>query len=460
MDEHKKFLADRLLSEERPITFRLLSRALDVHVNTAKQMLYDFHKYQNALRTDSVYATYLIYGTKTSTNSQADGDVEMASSMPEHGTFSDEVPTMTLTLTREENLNDVLATYQEVTSIHVYSLAPHPQKDLTPLSDINNQVSEYTSKEETSAAAKKYGTITNPQSRLRSRKGRPQVAASAPSKAVKQENAAPKRPVAETLKQEPTAQKPSPAPSKPIKQALTQPSSKDSTPTSSNNSKKPVPSLKRGVSGSLMSSFAKAKPPKTKAATKAEHDVPAALSDDGEADDDDDVVPAQKPAVDAEAIRKSRKEREDELRRMMEEDDDDEDGASETKDDEPADEEMEEAPEPESEPEPKKEDEPPAEVVASSGDGRRRGKRRVMKKNRILDDQGYMVTIQEPGWESFSEDEAPPPAKKQTPAPIASSTAAKPKKSAAKASQAKGSQAKGSQAKGSQGNIMSFFSKK
>lgn len=58
MEEHKKFLADRLLSEERPvrrsphcywrdeelatsnrlqITYRLLSRALDVHVNTAKE---------------------------------------------------------------------------------------------------------------------------------------------------------------------------------------------------------------------------------------------------------------------------------------------------------------------------------------------------------------------------------------------------------------------------------------
>ena len=54
MDEYKKYLADRLLSEEQPVsivrsyylntkaklvqvTYRLLSRALDVHVNTAKE---------------------------------------------------------------------------------------------------------------------------------------------------------------------------------------------------------------------------------------------------------------------------------------------------------------------------------------------------------------------------------------------------------------------------------------
>ncbi|RFN40865.1 DNA polymerase delta subunit 3 [Fusarium flagelliforme] len=68
-----------------------------------------------------------------------------------------------------------------------------------------------------------------------------------------------------------------------------------------------------------------------------------------------------------------------------------------------------------------------------------------MKKKRILDDQGYMVTIQEPGWESFSEDEAPPPAKKTAPAPTPSSST--------------GSKAKKPAPKG-QGNIMSFFAKK
>lgn len=114
-----------------------------------------------------------------------------------------------------------------------------------------------------------------------------------------------------------------------------------------------------------------------------------ALSDDGEAGDDDMPVPAKKSsAADIEAARKARKDREDDLRRMMEEEEEEEE-----KDE---DEEMEE-PEPEAEPEAvpeptKKEDQEPQEIVSSTGDGRKRGKRRVMKKKRILDDQGYMGT--------------------------------------------------------------------
>lgn len=52
------------------------------------------------------------------------------------------------------------------------------------------------------------------------------------------------------------------------------------------------------------------------------------------------------------------------------------------------------------------------------------------------------VTVQETGWESFSEDEPAPPAAKKK--PEAGSQSAKAKKPAAKG----------------QGNIMSFFSKK
>ena len=73
-------------------------------IAAAFRMLYDFHKYQNALRADSVHATYLVYGTKTSDNVPADGDVEMSSSMPDHETLSEEAVTTTLSLAREEEL--------------------------------------------------------------------------------------------------------------------------------------------------------------------------------------------------------------------------------------------------------------------------------------------------------------------------------------------------------------------
>lgn len=70
--------------------------------------------------------------------------------------------------------------------------------------------------------------------------------------------------------------------------------------------------------------------------------------------------------------------------------------------------------------------------------GRRRGRRQIMKKKTVKDEEGYLVTVEEPAWESFSEDEPAPPKKK----PAVSSAKAKPG------------------GKPGQGNIMSFFSKK
>ncbi|KAL8840689.1 MAG: hypothetical protein Q9170_001207 [Blastenia crenularia] len=86
-------------------------------------------------------------------------------------------------------------------------------------------------------------------------------------------------------------------------------------------------------------------------------------------------------------------------------------------------------------------EEEPARSPVTSG-GRRRGRRKVMKKRTLKDEEGYLVTKEELAWESFSEDEPPP--KKGTPASTASSTV-KDKKASVKAGQ---------------GSIMSFFGKK
>jgi len=100
------------------------------------------------------------------------------------------------------------------------------------------------------------------------------------------------------------------------------------------------------------------------------------------------------------------------------------------------------------------------EPTAVVSGGRRRGRRKVMKKKTIKDDEGYLgsyaltvqakvnantvheVTKEELAWESFSEDEPPLP-KEKTPASTASSSA-------------KGKKPGG---KPGQGNIMSFFGK-
>ncbi|KAK2730255.1 DNA polymerase subunit cdc27 [Colletotrichum kahawae] len=435
MDEYKKYLADQVLSEEKIVTYRSLSRALKTHVNTAKAMLYEFHRSQNAMRPGTIHATYLIYGIRKVENVQEDGDVEMTSSPPDVEPLSDDVVTYSLSLVPGDRLKDVLATYEDVSSFHVYSLARHPIREPQMLADVAQQVREQ-SGDDSISMLETYGSITNPNVRKRDRKGKPVPTPPPVASAAKPVK---KEPAPSTTK--PAADKKAEEPAK----KESKPAAKES-PFSMAAGKKGAapPPLKKSGSSGIMSSFAKAaakaasKPKEAPKKAPPVNDSPA-LSDDGE--DNDEDIPAAKPSSDG---RKSRKEREADLKRMMEEESEEEEEPEEKE--EPEDEPMEE---PEPEPEAKKEPEQ-SEVVASSGDGRRRGKRKVMKKKQIMDDEGYLVTMEEAVWEEFSEDEAPKP----TPAP-----AVRPKPSTAPSSGSQASKPKKAAPKG-QGNIMSFFSKK
>lgn len=206
-------------------------------------------------------------------------------------------------------------------------------------------------------------------------------------------NAAPKAaPAPEPLKTKPApAKSPAPAPAPKAKEESkpnSKPSSKESTPVPP-ASKKPAP--KRGASGGIMQSFAKAAAMPKKASTPKpaassvceDADIQGlALSDDGE--DDSAAMPEPKTEPDeTEMTRKSRKDRQEQLKRMMEE-------SSEEEGPEEEDTPMEEAEEPPAPEEEAKGDVEPAEVVSSTGDGRRRGKRQIMKKKTVMDEQGYL----------------------------------------------------------------------
>lgn len=435
-------------------------------------MLYDFHKWQNGKRPGSVHATYLIYGTKkdehASTQPQPtqDDDVDMMSSIPEPEEDDDMVPVRTLSLVPEDRLKgpsalwpwlsliqantelDALEAYDEVKSVHVYSLGPHPVKDMALLSDAARQVATLSTPEEIPSNLKIYGTITNANVCRRERRGPGARLAAAP----------PTVPKATAAKVE---AKPATAAAKvkeEAKEAEKAPTPAPSASASSAASKKAKPALQRGGSGSLMAAFAKgaaakAKKAESQPATPSGDDSSVhPLSDD---DDEDDSAVLPKPKPQGAAAAKSRaQQRKEELQRMMEQDDDEEEVKD--KEDTP----MEEPEEEEPAPEPEKEE--PTEVVSASGAGRRRGKRKVMKARRFLDEEGNMgrlsqfhltryaladtiftVTVREPVWESFSEDEAPPPPAPK-PKPASSAPAAKGKKAAPKG----------------QGSIMSFFNKK
>ncbi|KAI0456434.1 DNA polymerase subunit Cdc27 [Xylaria acuta] len=449
MEDYKQYLAQKILTEDQLVTYRLLSRALGVHVNLAKEMLYDFHKWQNDKRPGTLHATYIIYGIK-SRPEQPEGDVEMTDSQMSEDVdapFSDLVPTYTLSLISQEQLEETLSQYTEVASIHVYSLAPHPLKDLQLLTDTARQVLELSIADGAHNSSKVCGTIANPNVRRRERRGGPVPAAHTP----------PPKP-------EPNVSAKQEAPPAAVPAIKEEPKASLKPAAASAPSKKPAPaaSLKRQGSSGIGQMFAKAaakpKKPATKASDSAatpaaaggveDNQATGALSDDGE----DDAEPMAGVKHEDSGARQARKDRQAELRRMMEESDEEEDEeeeeseeAAKSPEEDPMDE---EPPPPEPEPEPESKAEEPAEVVASASGGRRRGRRRVTRKKQIMDEKGYLVTIQEPGWESFSEDEAPPPPPKpkQQQQTVKSEPAAKPKKGAA--------------GKAAQGNIMSFFSKK
>lgn len=77
------------------------------------RMLYDFHASHNAKHPGGVHATYLLYGSKrldegkAQTRTGDDGDIDMGSSMPESEPATETVPTLTLSLVAEEDLNGI-----------------------------------------------------------------------------------------------------------------------------------------------------------------------------------------------------------------------------------------------------------------------------------------------------------------------------------------------------------------
>lgn len=122
------------------VTYRLLSRELKIHVNTAKEsvftdpipgrrmltghrMLFEFHRLQNGKKPGTIHATYLVSGTKrkdeaaaTNGSVKKDGEDEymqsspfMNSSMPQVEESTGETSVLSISLTGEENLDSMYA---------------------------------------------------------------------------------------------------------------------------------------------------------------------------------------------------------------------------------------------------------------------------------------------------------------------------------------------------------------
>ncbi|CBF78648.1 hypothetical protein AN7308.2 [Aspergillus nidulans FGSC A4] len=434
--DHKKFLAEAVFHERRTVTYRSLGRALRVHSTLAKQMLYEFHLNENSKKPSSVHATYVLTGVpkpvepvRNGATANGNGDNEddimpsspyISSSLPNPETESDQVPVSAVLLAREEDLEG--------------NLQPTILQDLNVLTDVSREMLVNHAHEDPLEYGKQWGMVQN--TNVMRRTGvRPPPPPSSTVPAKRPAQSEPLQPGKAEIKNE--------EPPKPLQR-------QNSASSAKTNEK--IPPAKK-EKGSLFSSFAKAKPklkkedPATSAASAAESTATSGAEDvvdDASEDEQEDLFPESRKEGPSET-RESRKERDERLRKMMEDDgglvsnivhhrilmsaDEDE--------------EMIDATEPPTEsetidkPPPKQED---LKVEATVKGGRRRGRRQVMKKVVKKDSEGYLVTVEEPSWESFSEDEpTPPPPKKK---PGVSAPKAKPG------------------TKAGQGNIMSFFGKK
>ncbi|KAK6441034.1 hypothetical protein LTR95_002741 [Oleoguttula sp. CCFEE 5521] len=448
--DYSEYLAINVLNEQQVVSYRTLSRALKTHVNLAKQMLYDFHRKQNGKKPSSVHATYLITGTRIARSTtrtsgiQDSEDTVMRSSPPIPGSSpqrqngdagdDDDIPTRTVLLVRQEHLEKAKATFEHVAGIHVYSLESGSLSDIQVLSDCNRRIVSTYAAEDPLVAWKQYGTIQDPHVKRRTQGQRPPPPVAPPAT----KPAAISKPTA-------TAGKPPALERQASRASDVSVSSAKATPEPSGTAavKKAAgskPPVAKRQSSDIFKSFAKGgskakkETPDTSAAPSP---APAPVADEpmgGMSDDDaDDAVEDADVEVRA-GTGKLRKDRQAELEAMMD------------AEDEPMDDTAESGTDSQTEPVTKahaEATEEPAETMIVEN-GRRRGRRKVMKKKTVKDEEGYLVTKEEAVWESFSEEEPAPKKAKLASAPAV----------------AKGGAAAKKAGKPGQGNIMSFFGKK
>lgn len=471
--DFKTYLATEVLSEQKTISYRQVSRHFKIHVNAAKCMLYEFYTKENKKKPTSVYATYLLAGTKKATlelnpidaaSKDANGhDIPpssppgLQSSMPNvsQATERDDqlqarVKTKHITLVREELLEQTKQQYDKITSIHIYSLSPARIQDMQILTDVSRSIfTEYHSKLDPLIHNKEYGVVQNPH--VRRRKGkRPTgidlsvTAPAAKMQAVKSEVKQGLKPASALRKEEAKVNG---------EDIGSKPSSRDSTPAISEAKK--VPGLKH-ESSSLFKAFAKQKEKPTlkkqnTTASSASKETDSRVEEESLGESEDEAVfldtntkkPASKKRA-ATEIQREKEEKRKKLRRMMDDDAEEENevpsvdkatnntaepvtAQASTGDDETApvgnehkerdkdtvawsdsdDNDDENEGKASKKTNSQTTDALSQDTTAVAPPKRKRGRRKIMKKRTMKDEDGYLVTREEEAWESFSEDEEP-----------------------------------------------------
>ncbi|KAI9886257.1 MAG: hypothetical protein M1823_001928 [Watsoniomyces obsoletus] len=439
-DTCRNYLAAELLSDNNIVTYRSLSRAQKVNVNSAKEILYEFYHSQNAKKPGTLRATYLVSGVQKPVpdivvdgSSRMDEDIQAAqdlsftsSPVPNQDPAERGLVTTTIILVRENDLERALETFEKIETKHIYSLQPHSLNDLQVLSNVNREIYAKYGQEDQLQTQSPYGTIRNSYAKRRTGQRPPPgtaLSTSAPASAAEA-----RKETTKSISAKPTSQKES----KPVA------SKSESKRTAPESTSAPPPSKPKRESSSLFQAFAKTKPKVKRentdgsVALSADLSVPEdeTMKDASEDEQEDFLLPPMKtrtggtrPKKDIAAERAAEAKRKEELKEMMDVDDEPEETKSPDEEQEVRDEENEMAVDPPA---------PTPEVTHGE-----------------VND----VTKEEATWESFSEDEKPPP-----PPPEPTKETRKPATPAATGKAGKkGTTGGGSQ---KQGGIASFFKRK
>ncbi|KJA27964.1 hypothetical protein HYPSUDRAFT_197528 [Hypholoma sublateritium FD-334 SS-4] len=122
------FLTKQLFIERNIVTYRSLSRQFSIHVNVAKNELAIFH-HNAPYQSQACRATFLLNGVPRAPAYDEDYDMEGTPNATQEEEGGDEVPQTQITIVNEADLEDAKASYEELISLHIYSLSPAPIHD-------------------------------------------------------------------------------------------------------------------------------------------------------------------------------------------------------------------------------------------------------------------------------------------------------------------------------------------
>lgn len=461
--DFRNFLAASVMNDGHIVSYRSLGRELKVHSNAAKKMLYEFYITQTNKSPSSVNATYLLDGVPKSSNGsftdgyQQDGaDKHMQSSpymsdLVLHQEDQEEAaPSRSIVLAKEEDLEEAKTKFELIHSVHIYSLGPSRVQNLQILSDCNRAISAKHANEDPLVFQEKYGIIHNTGAKRRTG-GPPSIGPPLSSQRTSidkgsdnsqdsiREQKKGVKPLDRSLPNDRSIKSNSKAAVAPEMKAegprnLEKPAGKRSAAKKEpSDIFKPFsrPRVNSKLEKTDIPNGASAAPSTAALQSKSEQED-GIMKDASENEQEDDFMASMNVNP---RTSKSKSERAEQLRKMMEDED----------------EEMEDAGSgaPLSSQEKGPLDRSSSQIETSADPpnvafgGRRRGRRKVMKKKTVKDEEGYLVTKAEPAWESFSEDEPLP--QQKTLGSTTASSVGKGKKTAGKPGQ---------------GNIMSFFGKK